>query len=235
MSQADRYDEMIAYASYPPETDAAVAGLARLAAGRPVLELGVGTGRVAIPLAATGLEVHGIELDQAMVDRLRGTPGGEAVQVHLGDMAEVGVPGPFGVVCAVFGTLFALRSQAAQVRCMANAAARLADDGLLVIEALMPQSRDPGRGTVSVAHATDEGAVITVSHSDPLAQTIDTRQLVITSAGITVNPVHIRYSWPSELDLMAQMAGLRLHERWRDWEGNPYRSVDPRHISIYGR
>jgi SAM-dependent methyltransferase len=234
MSQADRYDELIEFASQPPETDATVAGLARLAAGRPVLELGVGTGRVAIPLAATGVEVHGIDLDPAMADRLREKPGGDAVHVHLGDMAEVGVPGPFGVVCAVFGTLFALPSQAAQVRCVANAAARLAADGVLVIEALMPRSREPGRGSV-VAHATDEGAVITVSHSDPLAQTINTRQLVIAAAGVTVNPVHTRYSWPSELDLMAEMAGLRLHERWRDWDGSPYRSVDRRHISIYGR
>lgn len=140
LAGALEYDDLAQFASVPPQTDSEVTGLRKLAGQGPVLELGVGTGRVAIPLADSGLDVHGIELDPAMVEQLRRKPGGERVQVHTGDMADV-----------------------------------------------------------------------------------------------DVNSIHIRYSWPSELDLMARLAGLRLHDRWSTWDRDPFGPGDHHHISVYGR
>lgn len=234
MASAEDYDELIDFASRPPETEAEVAGLARLAGGRRVLELGVGTGRVAIPLAATGVEVHGIERDPAMIARLRAKPGGDRVHVHAGDMADMEVDGTFDLIYAVFGTLFMLPTQQDQVRCFTSAARKLTPEGVFVVEALMPHTTGPeGAATVSVAGAADEQVILNVTERDRLAQTITTRQVVLGSSGIQIHPVHIRYSWPGELDLMAQLAGLRLQARWRDWDGRPFGADDPRHISVY--
>ena len=234
MPRAEDYDEFVDYASQPPETDAEVAGLARLANGGRVLELGVGTGRVAIPLAATGLEVHGIELDADMIEQLQSKPGSERVSVHHGDMADMAVDGTFDLIYAVFGTLFMLPTQAEQVRCFRRAAQKLTPGGKLVIEALMPQPSSYDRGRkVTLADANDERVIINVSEADALAQTIHTRQVVLGSAGIQIHPVRIRYSWPSELDLMAELAGLRLHARLSDWTGRRFAAADRRHISVY--
>lgn len=235
MPGAEDYDEFVNYASRLPETDAEVAGLARLANGGRVLELGVGTGRVAIPLAATGLEVHGIELDPEMIDQLQAKPGSDRVTVHHGDMAEMDVDGVFDLIYAVFGTLFMLPTQADQVRCFRRAAQKLTAGGRLVVEALMPRpaSYDDRGNRITVADATDERVIINVSQTDALAQTIDTRQVVLDPAGIQVHPVRIRYSWPSELDLMAELAGLRLSARWSDWSGEPFTADHQRHVSIY--
>lgn len=234
MSSAEQYDEFINYASRAPDTDAEVAGLAGLARGGRVLELGVGTGRVAIPLAATGLDVHAIDLDPAMLDQLSSKPGSDAVTVHLGDMADMDVDGSFDLIYAVFGTLFMLPTQDDQVRCFRHAAHKLTPNGKLVIEALMPQpSTYEDGGKVTVADANDDRVIINVSENDALAQTIQTRQVVLGPAGIEIHPVRIRYSWPSELDLMAQLAGLRLHARWSNWVGRPFTAEDQRHISIY--
>lgn len=234
MFSAAQYDELINYASRAPETDAEVAGLAQLARGGRVLELGVGTGRVAIPLAATGLDVHGIELAPDMLDQLRSKPGSEAVTIHLGDMADMDIDGSFNLIYAVFGTLFMLPTQDDQVRCFQQAAHKLTPNGKLVIEALMPRPTTyEGGGKVTVADANDDRVIINVSENDALAQTIQTRQVVLRPSGIEIHPVRIRYSWPSELDLMARVAGLRLHARWSTWEGRPFTAQDPRHISVY--
>ena len=236
MPGAGDYDEFVNYASRPPETDAEVAGLARLANGGRVLELGVGTGRVAIPLAATGLDLHGIEVDPEMIDVLRSKSGSERINVHHGDMADMDVDGDFDLIYAVFGTLFMLPTQAEQVRCFRRAAQKLTGDGKLVVEALMPRPPSYDRGsTVTVADANDERVIVNVSEIDALEQTIHTRQVVLGPAGIQIHPVRIRYSWPSELDLMAELAGLRLHERWSDWYGEPFTADHQRHISVYER
>ncbi len=235
MGSAEDYDDLVNYASLPPETEAEVAGLARLARGGCVLELGVGTGRVAIPLAAMGLEVHGIELDPAIAEQLRNKTGGELVRLHLSDMADVDVEGPFGLVYAVFGTFFALPTQDAQVRCFRNVAAHLTPRGRFVIEALMPQlATYTERRKVTLAAASDERVIINVSQLDPLAQTIDTHQVLLRHDKVGIVPIHIRYSWPSELDLMAQLAGLQLIQRWANWQQQPFTVENPRHISIYG-
>lgn len=234
MDPAD-YDELVHYATLPPETEAEVDRLEALAGGGRVLELGVGTGRVAVPLAERGLEVHGIELDPAMVEQLRSKPGGDRVRVHVGDMADVDVDGDFAVVYAVFGTLFALPTQDAQVRCFENVARHLAAGGSFVVEALVPQ---PGtyhdRRKVTVAGATHDRVILDVSEIDTTRQTIHNRQVVLTPDGIRIVPIHVRYSWPSELDLMARLAGLRLVERWSGWDRRPFAAGDPRHVSVYG-
>ena len=234
MVSAEDYDELVEYASRPPETVAEVERLAELAAGGRVLELGAGTGRVAIPLAAKGPEVHAIELDPAMIRQLRAKPGIERVITHLGDMTDMDVDGTFDLIFAVFGTLFMLPTQDDQVRCFRSAARRLAPNGKLVIEALIPQptTYDQNR-KVTVAHAADDRVVLNVSESDPVAQTIDTRHVVFSASGIEVHPVHVRYSWPSELDLMARLAGLQLRARWSDWDRRPFTAGDQRHISVY--
>lgn len=237
MPGAEDYDEFVNYASRLPETDAEVTGLARLANGGRVLELGVGTGRVAIPLAATGLEVHGIELDPEMIDQLRAKPGSERVNVHHGDMADMDVDGSFDLIYAVFGTLFMLPTQADQVRCFRRAAQKLTAGGKLVVEALMPRpdSYDDRGGKVTVADADDQRVIVNVSQTDALAQTIHTRQVVLSPGGIQIHPVRVRYSWPSELDLMAELAGLQPFARWSDWSGEPFTVAHQRHVSVYER
>lgn len=237
MGCGEQYDELVDFASLPPETEAEVDGLAELADGGRALELGVGTGRVAIPLAGRGVEVHGIELDPSMVERLRTKPGSDRVRVHLGDMADVDVEGCFELIFAVFGTLFALPSQDQQLRCFHNVARHLTSEGRFVVEALVPQPGTYHDGhRISVAHASDERVVINVSALDLVAQTIDTRQVVLASnRPVDIVPIHVRYSWPAELDLMAQTAGLRLFERWANWDRQPFANHDVRHISIYGR
>ena len=152
---AGSYDEMIGFASYPPETEETVAGVRRLLpAGARLLELGVGTGRLAIPLAQAGLEVHGVDLDPAALEQLRGKPGGAAVHLHQGDMSAPVHAGRFELVLIAFGSLFALPTQADQVRCFASAAAQLTDGGRFVVEALVPRPETYQNGQkVTLAHA----------------------------------------------------------------------------------
>jgi SAM-dependent methyltransferase len=234
---ASDYDQMLEFASYPPETQATVAGLARLAGqGARVLEFGVGTGRLAIPLAQAGREVHGVELDPAMVEALRAKPDGERVQLHVGDMSRPVGAGQFALVFVAFGTLFALPTQEEQVRCFQSAADQLAEGGQFVVEALVPQ---PGSFTdgrkVTVANVDDNGVILSVSVVDTSTQVLSTQQVALAEGSVRMFPNRIRYAWPAELDLMARLAGLRLSARWSDWEGMPFDHRSPRHISIYSR
>lgn len=234
---ASDYDDLMGYASLPPQTSAEVDKLAQLADGGAVLELGVGTGRVAIPLAGRGLEVHGLDLDPTMLELLVDKPGGASVTTHLGDMAEVPVEGPpFALVCAMFGTFFALPDQDAQVACMRRVAEVLAPGGVFVVEALMPRSPsiDHDR-SVTPAGSSSDRVVLNVSERDPVAQTLVNHQLVVTESGTRINPIRTRYCWPSELDLMATVAGLERVARWSDWDETPFGPGLPRHISIYRR
>ncbi|MDP8930813.1 MAG: class I SAM-dependent methyltransferase [Actinomycetota bacterium] len=235
MVNAEHYDELIEFASRPPDTDATVSGLARLAAGGRALELGVGTGRIAISLATAGIEVQGIEIDPAMAEQLRAKPGGRHVGVHLGDMVDVDVDGAFTLVYAVFGTLFMLDTQDAQVRCVRNVARHLMPGGKFVVEALVPRPvtyTDDQK--VTAVHADADLVVINVSRHEPVEQVVTTHQLLLRPSGADILPVRIRYTWPTELDLMARLAGLELIARWSDWDGRPFEANDPPHISIYG-
>ena len=219
------------------DVPATVDVLASLAGGGPVLELAIGTGRVALPLAARGLRVEGIDISPAMVAKLREKPGGEAIPVTLGDFADVGVEGEFRLIYVVFNTLFALLTQEAQVRCFARAAAHLATDGVFVVEGFVPDlglyDRDGLR-----AKPTEIGVdrvSVDVGRLDPVAQRVDSTQVVLTEAGVKLYPVALRYAWPSELDLMARLAGLELHQRWGGWHHEPFGAESSMHVSVYGR
>ncbi len=234
---AVEYDNMVQYASRPPETDATVVGLLRLAPedGR-ILELGVGTGRLAIPLAQAGREVHGVELDAEMIDGLRSKPGGDRIQVHLRDMALPVDAGSFDLIFIAFATLFSLPTQEDQVRCFVTAAEQLTERGRFVVEALVPQPGSYVNGQKTTVSLVDKDAVIlTASIIDPAEQVLSAQQLVFTDGSVKLFPNRIRYAWPAELDLMARIAGLRLSARWADWSGTPFDAQSARHISVYER
>jgi SAM-dependent methyltransferase len=230
---ADVYDQWYGEAEFL-ETDTAVATLAALAGGGPVLELAIGTGRIALPLAGQGLEVHGIDASEAMVAKLREKPGGDRVPVTMGDFADVGVDGRYTLVYLVFNTLFALDSQEQQVRCFQNVAAHLADGGVFVIEAFVPE---PERfdGSVRVSRVDADLAQLDMSLVDRNEQRSESQHVVLTPEGIRFYPVRIRWAYPAELDLMARLAGLRLRERWSSWSREPFTKTSRKHVSVYER
>jgi SAM-dependent methyltransferase len=216
---------------------AAVAFLAGLAGPGPALELGIGTGRIALPLAARGIRVDGIDLSAAMVDQLRAKPGGDELSVTIGDLVDVAVPGTYRLIYVVFNTLFNVLTQEAQVRCFENVAAHLADDGSFVIEAFVPTFLHQLRNHQYVdaeAIGVDEVRLDVLRH-DPATQTIEESHVSLSQAGVRLNPVVQRYAWPSELDLMARIAGLRLKGRWGGWEREPFDATSGVHVSVYGR
>ncbi len=216
---------------------ATVAFLERFARGGSALELAIGTGRIGLPLAARGITVDGIDSSRAMVDRLRAKPGGERLAVTTGDFADVPVPGRYRLVYIVFNTLFNLLTQDAQVRCFENVAARLDDGGAFVVEGFVPswlhRLRD---GQYVDAEAIAVGNVtLDVGRHDPVGQFLDESHVELSAGGVRVAPIVCRYAWPSELDLMARIAGLRLRERWGGWERQPFTADSRNCISVYGR
>ncbi|MEW6060063.1 MAG: class I SAM-dependent methyltransferase [Actinomycetota bacterium] len=227
---ADVYD---AWYDVPGNSDAAVEFLASLAGPGPALELAIGTGRTALPLAEKRVEVHGIDASEAMVGKLREKPGGGGIPVTIGDFADVAVEGRYPLVFLVFNTLFALPTQEDQIRCMRNVAAHLTDDGAFVVEAFVPDLARFDRGQrVQAARVDLDGVLLEVSKHDPVTQRVYSHHVVIAEGGTHTYPVQIRYSWPSELDLMAQLAGLRLRERWGGWSREPYEGTG-KHVSVY--
>jgi SAM-dependent methyltransferase len=229
---ASRYDSL--YES-ELDTDAAVEGLARLAGSGPVLELAIGTGRLAIPLAQRGIDIRGIDASEAMVARMRAKPGGEDIPVAMGDFAEVGVEGSFSLVYVAFNTIFALLSQDDQVRCFANVAEHLAQGGRFVIEAFVPDLARFDRGQrIGVAAVRLDQVEVEVSRHDAVNQRVDSQHLFVTDGGTQLAPVSLRYAFPSELDLMARIAGLELQDRWGGWNGEPFTNASRDHVSVYG-
>jgi SAM-dependent methyltransferase len=229
---ADVYD-----AFYPDlDTEGAVETLFELAGGGPVLELAIGTGRLALPLAERGLEVHGIDASEAMVAKLRQEPGGDRIPVTMGDFAEVDVEGTYALVFVGFNTFFALQSQDDQVQCFANAAAHLAEGGVFAVEGFVPDLArfDRGQRTQATTVAVDQ-VLLETSRHDPVAQRVESQHVVITNSGTRLYPVSIRYAFPPELDLMARLAGLELTDRWGGWRREPFTASSSRHVSVYGR
>ena len=232
-TSARRYDDLAGRG----DEEAAVSFLHRLAAGGSALELGIGTGRIALPLAAQGSPVDGIDLSQPMVDRLREKPGGDRLDVTVGDFADVGVPGHYALVYVVFNSFFNLLTQGEQVRCFANVAAHLTDDGAFVIEAYVPTSLlrlEQDQYVHAEGISADEVRLDLLRH-DGATQTIEENHVSLSGAGVQFNPVVQRYAWPAELDLMARIAGLRLRERWGGWSGEPFTSASDLHVSVYAR
>lgn len=219
------------------DEEAAVAFLAQLAGAGPVLELAIGTGRIALPLAARGVSVDGVDLSPAMVERLRAKPGGERLSVTIGDLADVPVPGRYRLVFVVWNSLFNLLSQSDQVRCFQNVAAHLTEDGRFVVEAYVPAFLHRlSNDQLVEAEAIELGEVrLDVLRHDAAAQRIEESHVSLSPAGVRLHPVVQRYAWPSELDLMAQLAGLRLLERWGGFGREPFDAASRLHVSVYGR
>jgi SAM-dependent methyltransferase len=214
----------------------AVEFLAGLAGDGLVLELAIGTGRVALPLAGRGIAVEGIDASEAMVARLRAKPGGESIPVVIGDMAQVPASGPFGLVYLVFNALFGLLSPAQQAECFRNVARVLDPGGVFVIECFVPDlARFDRDQRVQARAVTEDSAIIELSRHDVAQQRITTQIVTLDGQGTHLRPVALRYSWPSELDLMAQQAGLQLRERHGDWDRRPFDSSSRGHISVSQR
>ena len=229
---ADFYDDW--FAEYD---EAMIAVLAELAHGGRALELGIGTGRIALPLAARGIEVHGIDASPAMVERLRAKPGGADMSITFGDFADVAADGAFDLVFVVFNTFFALLTQEAQVRCFRNVAARLKPGGTFALEAFVPDlTRFDRYGTTNKpTRITNDRVELEVSQHDAAAQRVTSQKVVLSDGQVRLYPIQIRYAWPAELDLMAQLAGLRLRARWAGWQREPFDAQSGKHVSIYER
>jgi SAM-dependent methyltransferase len=229
---AATYDDPSTEAFKPSVVDAAVGVLAELADGGRALELGIGTGRIALPLARRGVPVHGIDLSRAMVARLRAKPGGDAVGVTIGDFATTRVDGTFSVAYLVFNTISNLTTQEAQVACFRNVAAHLEPGGCFVIEVGVPglQGLPPGEA-IRAFHmsATRWG----FDEYDVANQGLTSHHFWIVDGGVESLSMPFRYAWPAELDLMAQLAGMTRRERWAGWEREPFTSDSRKHVSVW--
>lgn len=212
-----------------------VAFLARLAAGRPVCELAIGTGRIAVPLAATGLDVCGIDQSAAMLDQLRARPGGSRVRVMQGDMTTDAPEGSFGLVYLGYNTIGNVLTQEGQVAVFRNAASRLTDDGVFVIESATPWQTMAKRQFVDAEYVANDEVVLDVNTFDPATQLLSENHVTISADGIRLGPIAQRLTTPAELDLMAELAGLVLVERWGGWLGEPFTGDSVRHVSVWGR
>jgi SAM-dependent methyltransferase len=231
---ADAYDELIR-GMEPRETEAAVEVLAGLADGGPVLELGVGTGRIALPLAGRGLEVHGIDASPAMLAKLRAQPGGDRISVSVGDAATAAIEGRFPLVFAVLNTFSYLYEAEAQLRCLQNAAEHLTDGGVLVIEAAVPPTPDARGQSFTVWALEDDRVMISFSRHDPQTRSMRSVEVWLGEDGTRLFPIRERPVPPAELDLMARTAGLRLRERWAAWDRSPFTELSDWHVSVYDK
>jgi SAM-dependent methyltransferase len=229
---AARYDDP-ADAMFDPDLVATTVDvLADLAGGGRALELGIGTGRVALPLARRGVPVHGIDLSRAMVERMRAKPGGDAIGVTIGDFATAKVEGQFSVAYLVYNTIMNLTTQEAQVACFRNVAGHLAPGGRFVVEVMLPELRrlPPGQ-TVVPFHVGPTGWAYDTY--DVATQATSSNYVRIVDGRGEYRSIPFRYVWPSELDLMAQLAGLRLRYRWDGWTREPFTSESRQHVSVW--
>jgi SAM-dependent methyltransferase len=230
---AARYDDMLG-----PMGSAEVLGptidlLAELARTGAALEMAVGTGRIALPLAARGVSVSGIELSPDMVAQLRAKPGGDAIPVTIGDMTTTRVEGAFRLVYLLYNTIGNVETQDRQVECFANAAAHLEPGGCFVIEVGVPDLRRlvPGNDSIVFAHAP--GYVGYDRYDDLVAQHAVSHHFMDDVSGVREVRTPFRYVWPSELDLMARLSGLELVDRWADWDRSPFTGDSPSHVSVW--
>jgi SAM-dependent methyltransferase len=231
---AERYDESSPDMFDPAVVDPAVDFLADLAGDGAALELGIGTGRIALPLSQRGIPVHGIDLSEAMVARLRAKPGGDAIPVAIGDFATTTVEGTFTVAYLVFNTINNLTTQEEQVACFQNVAAHLEPGGCFVIEVGVPQLQrlPPGETVrpfdVSPAH-------LGFDEYDVATQGLISHHYSMVDGAWEAAWTPFRYVWPAELDLMARLAGMRLRERWSGWKREPFTSESRNHVSVWER
>ncbi len=229
---AARYDFSDADMFDPAVVDPVVDLLAELAGEGAALELGIGTGRIALPLARRGIRVSGIDLSEAMVARLRAKPGGDELDVAIGDFATTTVDGRFSVAYLVFNTIMNLTSQAEQVACFRNVAAHLEPGGCFVIEVGVPnlQRLPPGE---TVRAFTLGATKLGFDEYDVAAQGLISHHYRVEDGALELHSVPFRYVWPAELDLMAQLAGMSLRERWDGWTREPFTSESRSHVSVW--
>jgi SAM-dependent methyltransferase len=229
---AARYDESSADLFEPAVVDPVVEFLAGLAGRGAALEFGIGTGRIALPLARRGIPVHGIDLSEAMVARLRAKPGAEQIGVTIGDFATTAVEGRFSVAYLVFNTIMNLTSQEEQAACFQNVAAHLAPGGCFVIEVMVPalQRLPPGE---TVRAFTVTATRLGFDEYDVASQGLVSHHYSLVDGGLEVASMPFRYVWPSELDLMARLAGMTLRERWSGWKREPFTSDSTGHVSVW--
>jgi SAM-dependent methyltransferase len=229
---AASYDHDSADLFQPAAVDPVVDFLADLAGSGAALELGVGTGRIALPLAQRGIPVHGIDLSAAMVARLRAKPGGEQIDVTIGDFATTTVDGRFSLAYLVFNTIQNLTSQDEQVACFRNVAAHLEPGGCFVIEVGVPQlQRLPPGETVRAFALTPTH--LGFDEFDVANQGLISHHYSLRDGGLELVSMPFRYVWPSELDLMARLAGMTLRERWSGWRREPFTSDSTKHVSVW--
>jgi hypothetical protein len=229
---AERFDERYAYLADPAVVDPIVAFLADLAHGGAALEFGIGTGRIALPLSQRGVRVHGIDLSEAMVARLRAKPGAEQVGVTVGDFATTTVEGRFSVAFVVANTIMNLTTQDEQVACFQNAAAHLEPNGHFVVEVLVPrlQRLPPGERFQPFAV---EPTHLGFDEYDVVSQGMVSHHYWVEDGKVDVISPPFRYVWPSELDLMARLAGMTLRERWGGWKREPFTGDSDTHVSVW--
>lgn len=233
---AEIYDERY-LGSFAEDTTNAVSFLKELAGDGPALELGIGTGRVALPLAEAGVEVHGIDASEAMLAKMSVKPGADRIAVTLGSFANFSLETEFRLVYVVFNTFFSLLTQDDQVACFQAVARHLTNDGVFVMQAFVPDvTRFDAHNQRVAAESVgiDEVSLETSTH-DPFDQRTDSAHVVIRDDRIRLYPVRIRYAYVSELDLMARLADLRLRERWAGWDREPYPSRRWTHVSVWQR
>ena len=230
---AERYDDASAPMFEPEVVDPAVDLLAALAGDGQALELAIGTGRIALPLAARGVPVSGIELSAPMVEQLRRKPGGADIEIVVGDMATARVAGEFSLVFLVWNTLSNLRTQDEQVACFMNAARHLRPGGRFVVELWVPGlQRLPEGQTFTVGTGTSDHLV--VDELDLATQScVSHHYRHRPDGGVDYGAGRFRYAWPAELDLMARLAGMRLESRYADWTRAPFTSVSQSHVSVW--
>jgi SAM-dependent methyltransferase len=229
---AARYDESSADMFEPSVLDPTVDFLAGLAGVGAALELGIGTGRVALPLSRRGVRVHGIDLSEAMVARLRAKPGAERIGVTIGDFATTTVDGRFSVAYLVFNTVMNLTSQDEQVACFQNVAAHLEPGGRFVIEVGVPSLQRLPQGETVRAFAVTP-TYLGFDEFDVVNQGLISHHYTVEEGRLELHSVPFRYVWPSELDLMARIAGMRLRERWSGWRREPFTSESRKHVSVW--
>jgi len=229
---AARYDESSAEMFDPAVIDPVVDLLVEIAGSGSALELGIGTGRIALPLAQRGVPVHGIELSKAMAARLHAKPGGEEIGVTIGDFATTSVAGTFSVAYLVFNTIMNLTTQPAQVACFRNVAAHLEPGGCFVIEVGIPALLQLLPGETILANYVSQTSW-GFDEYDVARQGLISHHFSVVDGKLERNSIPFRYAWPSELDLMAELAGMRLRERWSGWKREPFTSESRKHVSVW--
>jgi SAM-dependent methyltransferase len=238
-------DDVAATYDDSPRGDEAesVAFLRQLAGDGPALELAIGTGRIGLPLANSGVRVDGVEQSAAMIDQLKAKPGGAELSVVQGDMADVPVTGDYPLVFVVFNSIYNLLTQEAQIRCFANVASHLTPGGAFVLEAALPgtDETEPGpsyrldQQYVAAEEVEADRVVLDVGRYDQSTQLLSKCRVIIESGQMRLSPIALRFAAPAELDLMARLAGLHLDARWGGWRGEAFTSTSRRHVSVYRR